>query len=458
MTGTASELNDLLAAGELDVSVVSAVEYARNAAALPPAARPRHHLRRPGAQRGALLQAAGRRARRRARCCAPRRRAPRCCCSSCSAATAGACARSFATGARRGGRPRRARAAAPRGGARHRRRGAAARGAQARYPVRASTWARSGRSGPGCRSSSRSGRRGARRRPARCAAVHRRLLESRAWGLAAPRPARRGRRRRAPAWPSAVCRAYLGDLDYALSLPAPGRAHRLLPPAGAGRPGAGRLARRSSRRPERMSLIDDCRSQHVDANSSDYLELYQRAPLLELGRAGRRRAVAAASRAGGHLHHRPQHQLHQRLRRRLRVLRVLPPARSTARATCSASRRSAPRSTSARRIGGVQILLQGGHNPYIPFEWYLELMRYIKRNHPIHIHGFSPERGRLLQRALPACRCARGHPRAAARPGSTDSRRRRRDPGATRCASGSRRRRRRPRSGSGCRRRRTGRG
>ena len=38
----------------------------------------------------------------------------------------------------------------------------------------------------------------------------------------------------------------------------------------------------------------------------------------------------------------------------------------------------------------MQILLQGGHNPYIPFEWYLELMRYIKRNHPIHIHGFSP--------------------------------------------------------------------
>jgi len=43
-----------------------------------------------------------------------------------------------------------------------------------------------------------------------------------------------------------------------------------------------------------------------------------------------------------------------------------------------------------RAIGGVQILLQGGHNPYIPFEWYLELMRYIKRHHPIHIHGFSP--------------------------------------------------------------------
>jgi chorismate dehydratase len=33
VSGTASELNDLLAAGELDVSVVSAVEYARNARA-----------------------------------------------------------------------------------------------------------------------------------------------------------------------------------------------------------------------------------------------------------------------------------------------------------------------------------------------------------------------------------------------------------------------------------------
>lgn len=33
ITGTAADLNDLLAAGELDVSVVSAVEYARNAAA-----------------------------------------------------------------------------------------------------------------------------------------------------------------------------------------------------------------------------------------------------------------------------------------------------------------------------------------------------------------------------------------------------------------------------------------
>jgi cyclic dehypoxanthinyl futalosine synthase len=43
-----------------------------------------------------------------------------------------------------------------------------------------------------------------------------------------------------------------------------------------------------------------------------------------------------------------------------------------------------------KALGGVQILIQGGHNPYIPFAWYLELIKYIKRNHPIHVHGFSP--------------------------------------------------------------------
>src|ERR671919_981714 len=43
-----------------------------------------------------------------------------------------------------------------------------------------------------------------------------------------------------------------------------------------------------------------------------------------------------------------------------------------------------------KAIGGVQILMQGGHNPYIPFEWYLDLLRYIKKHHPIHVHGFSP--------------------------------------------------------------------
>jgi CofH subfamily radical SAM domain protein len=33
--------------------------------------------------------------------------------------------------------------------------------------------------------------------------------------------------------------------------------------------------------------------------------------------------------------------------------------------------------------------MQGGHNPYLPLDWYLELLRYIKEHHPIHVHGFS---------------------------------------------------------------------
>jgi cyclic dehypoxanthinyl futalosine synthase len=43
----------------------------------------------------------------------------------------------------------------------------------------------------------------------------------------------------------------------------------------------------------------------------------------------------------------------------------------------------------AKAVGAVQILMQGGHNPYLPLDWYLELLRYIKERHPIHVHGFS---------------------------------------------------------------------
>ena len=50
-------------------------------------------------------------------------------------------------------------------------------------------------------------------------------------------------------------------------------------------------------------------------------------------------------------------------------------------------------------IGGTQVLMQGGLVPDErhpsgdgrPFEWYLDLLRFIKKNYPgIHIHAFSP--------------------------------------------------------------------
>src|SRR3989441_2039372 len=42
-------------------------------------------------------------------------------------------------------------------------------------------------------------------------------------------------------------------------------------------------------------------------------------------------------------------------------------------------------------VGGVQILMQGGHHPKLRFAWYLDLLGHIREKYPhINIHGFSP--------------------------------------------------------------------
>jgi cyclic dehypoxanthinyl futalosine synthase len=39
----------------------------------------------------------------------------------------------------------------------------------------------------------------------------------------------------------------------------------------------------------------------------------------------------------------------------------------------------------------VQILMQGGHHPKLPFVWYIDLLHHIREKYPhINIHGFSP--------------------------------------------------------------------
>ncbi len=130
----------------------------------------------------------------------------------------------------------------------------------------------------------------------------------------------------------------------------------------------------------------------IDRDSAefrDYLELYERASLLELG------SLADAVRWRLH----PEPAVSYIIDRNINYTNVC----VADCAFCAFYRR--PRDhegyvlayeeigakiDECKALGGVQILLQGGHNPYIPFEWYLELMRYIKRHHPIHIHGFSP--------------------------------------------------------------------
>ena len=39
--------------------------------------------------------------------------------------------------------------------------------------------------------------------------------------------------------------------------------------------------------------------------------------------------------------------------------------------------------------GGIQLLLQGGHHPDLPLSWYEDMLRFIKENYPVHVHGFS---------------------------------------------------------------------
>lgn len=44
------------------------------------------------------------------------------------------------------------------------------------------------------------------------------------------------------------------------------------------------------------------------------------------------------------------------------------------------------------QVGGSRILMQGGVNRYLPFEWYLDLLRHLKEHHPsIRVEAFSPE-------------------------------------------------------------------
>ena len=120
-----------------------------------------------------------------------------------------------------------------------------------------------------------------------------------------------------------------------------------------------------------------------------YLDLYERAPLLELG------AVADAAR--WHLH--PEPVVTYIIDRNINYTNVCVADCKF----CAFYRRPkhaegyllsfeeiGRKVDEVKALGGVQILMQGGHNPYIPFGWYLDLLRYIKRHHPIHIHAFSP--------------------------------------------------------------------
>jgi cyclic dehypoxanthinyl futalosine synthase len=58
-------------------------------------------------------------------------------------------------------------------------------------------------------------------------------------------------------------------------------------------------------------------------------------------------------------------------------------------------------------VGGVQLLMQGGHNPDLPLQWYEDLFRAIKQRYPeFRLHALSPPEvihlSRLSQLPVPA--------------------------------------------------------
>src|SRR6476620_8356441 len=58
-------------------------------------------------------------------------------------------------------------------------------------------------------------------------------------------------------------------------------------------------------------------------------------------------------------------------------------------------------------VGGVQLLLQGGHNPDLPITWYEDLFKAIKQRYPeFKLHALSPPAvihlSRLSQQPVPA--------------------------------------------------------
>jgi len=125
------------------------------------------------------------------------------------------------------------------------------------------------------------------------------------------------------------------------------------------------------------------------SEASELLDLYEHAPLTELGALPTQNAAAGTRTTSSRTSWTATSN----------YTNVCVPTASSARSIAGRSTRKATllsfeeigrKIDEAKAIGAVQILLQGGHNPYIPFEWYLDLLRHIKTHHPFHVHGFSP--------------------------------------------------------------------
>ncbi len=120
------------------------------------------------------------------------------------------------------------------------------------------------------------------------------------------------------------------------------------------------------------------------------LHLYQDGDDRRVETCRRRHPAAEASRGRRHLSGGSQHQLHQRLHHRLRLLRLLSQARQL-RGLLLTNEQIGAKMAELRAWGGSRVLLQGGVNPYLKIDYYEGLLRYLKEHFPeIQIDGFSP--------------------------------------------------------------------
>ena len=58
-------------------------------------------------------------------------------------------------------------------------------------------------------------------------------------------------------------------------------------------------------------------------------------------------------------------------------------------------------------LGGVQLLMQGGHNPDLPLAWYEDLFRAVKQRYPTSSCTRCRRRKCSTSRACRSCRCRR---------------------------------------------------
>ena len=179
------------------------------------------------------------------------------------------------------------------------------------------------------------------------------------------------------------------------------------------RAGASRLGVVPALKPLRFYLIDDGPQGVRAANRSggrltadEALQLYRQAPTYWLGRMADGGARAASiPRASS-----PTSSIATSTTP-TSAWRAATSARSiaksgTAKATCSASTRSSRRSKRRVALGGEQMLLQGGHNPDLPLEWYEDLLRAREAAVPgLQAARASPPEVLHISRTVASCRC-----------------------------------------------------